>query len=181
MNRTLRFLVPIGVLLALALCLALLPSPAWALGSSQYQLTDESGYIEGCFDPCMCPIFMTLNLQGSFQLTAVSQDGEVALFEVAAIDWQYIRGEETIPVIGSGQYTIDGDQHQLILELQVGGEPAQQFDSGLVPLEGDVEGLSIAVALNGFYCYDYVFVVEAVPAPVEETMSSWGSLKSIYR
>ncbi len=66
MNRTLRFLVPIGVLLALALCLALLPSPAWALGSSQYQLTDESGYIEGCFDPCMCPIFMTLNLQGSF-------------------------------------------------------------------------------------------------------------------
>ena len=181
MNRAWRFLVPIGVLLALALCLALVPSPAWALGSSQYQLTDESGYIEGCFDPCMCPIFMNLTLQGSFQLAAASQDGEVALFEVTAIDWQFIRAEETISVIGSGQYTIDADQHQLVLDLQVGDAPAQQFDSGLVPLEGDFDGISIAVALNGFYCYDYVFALTAVPAPVEETASSWGSLKAIYR
>jgi hypothetical protein len=181
MNRTRRIFVTVGVLLTLTLSVALISSPTWALGPSLYELTDDGGYVEGCFDPCMCPIFMNLTLQGNFQLTSVFPEVDAAHFEVTAVDWQFTMGEEIITVTGSGHYQIDSDQHRMILDLIVGDGPAQQFDSGLVPLESEVPGIFIAVALNGFYCYDYVFDIAAVPAPVEESTSSWGSLKSTYR
>ena len=181
MNRTRRTFVTVGVLLTLTLSVALESSPAWALGPSLYELTDDGGYVEGCFDPCMCPIFMNLTLQGSFQLTSVSQETDGAHFEVTAVDWQFVMGEEIIAVTGSGHYQIDSDQHRMVLDLLVGDGPEQQFDSGLVALESEVPGIFIAVALNGFYCYDYVFDIAAVPAPVEESTSSWGSLKSTFR
>jgi hypothetical protein len=181
MNPTHRIFVTIVALLTITLLMALAPTPTWAQTSSLYKLTENSGYVEGCFDPCMCPIFWNPTLQGSFQLTAIPPDPGTAHFEVTAIDWQFIMGEEIITVTGSGHYQIESDQHRMILDLLVGDGPAQQFDSGLVPLESEVPGIFIAVALNGFYCYDYVFDIAAVPAPVEDAASSWGSLKSTYR
>ena len=94
---------------------------------------------------------------------------------------QFIQEDETIFVTGSGFYQIDSGQHRLTLDLLVGAEPVRQFDSGLVPLQSEIPGISIAVALNGFYCYDNVFDITARPAPVELTSSTWGSLKSNFR
>jgi hypothetical protein len=120
-------------------------------------------------------------LQGSFLLISVSQGEDGSLFEVIEVDWQFIQGDETILVTGSGLYQIDSEQHRLTLDLMVGDSPVQQFDSGLVLLQSEFPGIFIAVALNGFYCYDYVFDITALPAPVEVWSSSWGSLKSIFR
>jgi hypothetical protein len=180
MTLTRRIILTLGVILVFQLWLAMKSSPAQSLGPSLYELTDQSGYVEGCFDPCMCPIFFNPTLTGSFMLTAVSQ-GDGALFLVTEVEWQFAMGGETILVTGSGQYVIEGEQHQMVLDLFVGDAPLEQYDSGLVPLEGDLQGIVIAIAMNDFFCYDQVFYLDAVPAPVDETVSSWGSLKSIYR
>ena len=181
MNRIRPFFVTVGIILTVILWFALEPSSTWALGCSLYELTDESNYTEGCFDPCMCPIFSNFTLQGSFLLTSVSQGEGSSHFGVLAVDWQFNQGKETIFVTGSGLYQIDSGHHRMTLNLLVGDAPVQQFDSGLVPLQSEFPVISIAVALNGFFCYDYVFDITASPAPVEQSSSSWGSLKSIFR
>lgn len=181
MKRMKRITVVTGVFLAINLWFAWFAPSTWALGSSQYKLTSNSSYIEGCYDPCMCPIWMNNSLQGSFMLTAVDQAGDVEVFEVGAIDWHFVREDETIAVTGSGYYWIDGDQHQLVLDLLVGDAAVDIYDSGLVARVSEFPGIIIAVAENGFFCYDHVFDLKAVPEPVGLSVSSWGSLKSIYR
>lgn len=181
MNRTRRIVLTLGVILAFPLGLALESSPAQILGPSLYELTDQSGYVEGCYDPCMCPIWFTPTLQGTFMLTLVSQGGDDAHFQATDVEWWFAMGQETILVTGSGNYNIEGEQHRMVLDLFVGDAPVEQFDSGLVALEGDLQMINIAIAMNDFYCYDQVFYVNAVPAPVKETISTWGSLKSTYR
>ena len=181
MKRTGHFLFPVGVILAVNLWFAFDTSAALALDPSMYELTDESNYIEGCYDPCDCLILLNPTLRGSFLLNSVSQGEGGSLFEVSDVDWQFIQGDETIFVTGSGLYQMDSGQHRLVLNLLVGNAPVQQFDSGLVPLQSEFPGIFIAVALNGFYCYDYVFDITALPAPVDLSSSSWGSLKSFFR
>ena len=181
MNRIRPFLFVIGVLLGSIPWIALDPSPAFALDSSLYQLTEDSQYIEGCFEPCMCPVFMTPSLSGSFLLNSLSQGADVSLFEIFAIDWEFVLWDETMNVTGSGIYEVGSGQQQLILDLQVGDGPVQQFDSGLVTLQGEFPDISIAVALNGFYCYDYVFSIAAAQEIVELSSPGWGTLKSYYR
>jgi hypothetical protein len=181
MERNRHFLFTVGIILTINLGLAIDSSTTWALDSSLYELTDESSYLEGCYDPCDCLLMLYPTLQGSFLLTSVSQGEDVSLFEVMEVDWQFIQEDETILVTGSGLYQIDSGQHRLTLDLLVGNAPVRQFDSGLVPLQSEFPGISIAIALNSFYCYDNVFDISALPAPVELSNSSWGSLKSIFR
>lgn len=181
MKRFMRFSVLTGMFLTVNLWFVCFAPSAGALGSSQYKLTSNSSYIEGCYDPCMCPIWMNNSLQGSFMLTAVEQAGDVEVFEVGAIDWNFVRDDETISVTGSGYYWIDGDHHQLVLDLFVGDAAVDLYDSGLVPRMSEFPGIIIAVAENGFYCYDHVFDLKAVPEPVGLSVSTWGSLKSRYR
>lgn len=181
MNRIRPFLFVMGALLAAFPLIAIDSSPVFAQDSSLYQLTEESQYIEGCFEPCMCPVFMTPSLSGSFLLNPLTQEMDGSLFEVIAIDWEFILWDETMTVTGSGIFEVGSGQQQLILDLQVGDGPVQQFDSGLVTLQGEFPDISIDVALNGFYCYDYVFSISATQETVELSSSRWGTLKSYYR
>jgi len=41
--------------------------------------------------------------------------------------------------------------------------------------------ISIAAAVNGFFCYDHVFFIAAMPASVNVEHDTWGCLKSTYR
>jgi hypothetical protein len=181
MKRIKGYVVVAGMFLTLNLWFACFAPSTWALESSLYKLTEQSSYLEGCYDPCMCPVFLNGTLQGSFMLTSVGQGEDGTLFEVVAIDWHFIMDEEVVSVTGSGYYWLESESHQLTLDLLVGDAPSQQFDSGLVPLLGEFPGIIIAVAENGFYCYDHVFDIKALPEPVGLSISSWGSLKSIYR
>jgi len=181
MKRFRPFLLTVSAILTVNLWAAFESSATWALDPSLYELAAESTYIEGCYDPCDCLLLANQTLQGCFLLNSISEGVDDASFEVLAVDWQFTEGDETILVTGSGLYQVDSEQHRLTLDLLVGVSPVQRFDSGLVPLQGDFPGISIAVALNGFYCYDYVFDVTALPAPVGLSRSTWGSLKSVFR
>jgi hypothetical protein len=170
-----------GCLLSFTLWLVSEPVVAWASAASRYQLAEESNYQEGCFDPCMCPILLNETLAGSFVLDLISRDGEFDVYEVREIDWQFRQGEDTIHVSGTGLYLIGRQTQSMALDLKVGDAAIQHFESGIVPLQVEFPAISIAAAVNGFFCYDFVFAIAAMPAPVNVDNETWGSLKSIYR
>lgn len=180
MKRTGSIPGGVCVILATSLWWAWQVPAAWAFGAL-YRLETESHYIEGCYEPCMCPILMNQTLQGGFMLSPIRPGDDGSLFAVEAVAWQLQRGDETVAVTGSGQYRIDGELQRMSLDLRLGDAAVQHFDSGLVPLEVDAPAISIAVALNGFFCYDQVFAIAALPVPVELVHRTWGSLKSVYR
>lgn len=163
------------------LCVAQAVSPSSTFGATDYELTDDSAYQEGCFEPCDCATFLFDTLEGTFLLRPVYQNGDSALFDVTQVEWQFIRDGETVPVTGSGLYRIEAGLQRMTLDLQIGADELRHFDSGLVPLAAEFPEIVIAVAVNGFYCFDYAFFIEAVPAPVSQECTTWGHLKSMYR
>jgi hypothetical protein len=71
-----------------------------------------------------------------------------------------------VPVTGTGTLRISQPpepMQRLEMDLAVGDEAPVHFDSGLVPVQAEFPVLNIAVAENGFYCYDSVFTIHAAP------------------
>lgn len=134
-----------------------------------YGVLPGSIYEEGCQPPCACPIFAQ-GLRGSFGLVPILHLPRRDEFGVVALDWQIYPFPPSplpyfIPVSGSGIYTIERDAagvlHRMILDASIGGNP-DHFDSGLVP-GTDLPRIDIALAVNGFFCYDKVFDLHAAP------------------
>lgn len=181
MKRIVLLIWLTGLLVPFTLWPALGSSPAWASAASRYQLAEESNYQEGCFEPCMCPMLLNETLEGSFVLDLISRDEGMDIYEIREIDWQFIQGEETVHVSGTGLYLIGHQTQSMALDLKVGDAAIQHFESGIVPLQVEFPEISIAAAVNGFFCYDFVFCIDAIPAPVNVQNETWGSLKSTYR
>lgn len=160
---------------------AAIASPAITQGAVFYRLDKPSNFLEGCFDPCLCPIMMNGTLAGSFVALPVSDDGSTAIFDVVDVNWSFVRLEHEVEVTGSGRYTTEPERQRLELDLLVGDEAVQHFDSGWTPRAGDLPAISIAVSVNGYYCYDRVFDIEAHPSTVGIEPAAWGSLKAAWR
>jgi hypothetical protein len=156
-------------------------SPTCAKGPTLYELAESSNFQEGCFDPCLCPILMNETLHGTLVLNPLIQGTDNSLFEVLEVAWQFSQGGEVIPVTGAGIYRIYSEQHRMTMDLKIGESPLQHFDSGLVPRVSEYSEIIIAIAVNGFYCYDTAFFFAALPTSVTSFDSTWGRLKSIYR
>jgi hypothetical protein len=178
----------VATLCAGAACGLASPVPTWAsIGSPSvgYLLRAESTLQEGCQDPCDCAIFVS-GLEGSFTLTALDREGDFERYDVTDVRWTIrdaLDGGD-IPVTGFGMLHIDRGQvvQRLELDLVIGDHPVVHFDSGLVPIVAEFPVLDVAIARNGFYCYDQVFTVRATPetvgTPVETTRL--GGLKARY-
>ena len=78
---------------------------------------------------------IAMPVKGTFVLTPTGFDGLFDTYSVTDVNWLVaIGGNETI-VTGSGTYKIGGEfalQQQLSLDLQVGTNKVQHFDSSLV-------------------------------------------------
>jgi hypothetical protein len=148
-----------------------------------YELRVTSSYTEGCFEPCMCPIWIVDHVGGTFELHPTGADGGFQEFTVAAVDWSFTRAGQPARVSGSGTWRLDpgAGLQRLELDLQIGEEPAAHFDSGLVEMPVEPPDLRVAVAMNGFYCFDHAFEVVAVPvAGIGDSVISWGVQKARY-
>jgi hypothetical protein len=135
-----------------------------------YELEEASSFTQGCYPPCLCPIFIVEGLRGSFRLIPRGLDGLFALYAVEDVDWT-LPGEPPRSVRGSGTYRVGGESasmHQLELDLSIDGEAAQHFDSGLIAGGGEFPRISIAVSVNGMVCFDTVFDIRAKLKPSEE-------------
>jgi hypothetical protein len=137
-----------------------------------YRLDSKSTFQKGCFAPCLCPVMFSGSEEGTFVLTAAGSDGLFNKFMVSQVNWTVtLASGETMRVMGSGTYKVGGEfavQEQLSLDLQVGDDPVQHFDSGLVAGGGEFPRIDITISINGQYCFDTVFHIDAAPVPPDQ-------------
>jgi hypothetical protein len=129
-------------------------------------LKTGSSYETGCFGPCLCPV-ISRAMQGTFRLRQTSVDPLFTNYEVLDVRWTLPDATENRTIVGSGTYRVGGEfavQHQMVLDLTVGGGSTQRFDSGMILGGGTFPQIDIKVSLHGEQaCVDTVFHVIAAP------------------
>ena len=151
-----------------------------------YRLDAPASFEEGCLPPCLCPIWLTDDLLGTFALRYDHSDpAGFDHYVVDNVNWVVGGGGGGTArrVTGSGTYRVGGQfavQHQLQLDLSTDGDPAIAFDSGLIQGGGSFPALDISIAQNGFYCYDRVFNVASSPVPAGQ-VTPYGLRNSHYQ
>ncbi|MFQ5517403.1 MAG: Kazal-type serine protease inhibitor family protein, partial [Acidimicrobiia bacterium] len=146
------------------------PDPLGAGSGVLYMLEPGGSYQEGCLPPCLCPVMQTQDLRGTFKLVYLGNEAGLETYAVRDVNWAVSVAGVEGHVTGEGVYRIGSPtpitllQHRLELDLRVGDDPAQHFDSGWVPLN-DPSAIRIAVAMNGFFCFDRVFELAAARVP----------------
>src|SRR6185503_17896662 len=146
-------------------------TPASAQTSTLYRLNKDSTFQQGCFPPCLCPIMIAMPVKGTFVLTPTGFDGLFNTYAVSDVNWLVSIGGSDTTVTGSGTYKIGGEfalQQQLSLDLQVGGDKVQHFDSGLVAGPAPFPDIKVTISVNGQVCYDTVVEVSASPVPLDQ-------------
>lgn len=133
-----------------------------------YVLEKGSAFERGCFPPCMCPALILDDLRGTFVLRPhpLAAPSLFDTYQVDVVRWRVGRGEQELEIRGSGSYEVGGEfalEQRLALDLQVGSEPVQRFDSGFVVPPADFPRIQARISVNGEYCFDTVFDVRAVP------------------
>jgi hypothetical protein len=146
--------------------------PASAQTGTLYRLNQDSSFQQGCFPPCLCPISAPVSVKGTFVLTPTGFDGLFNTYAVTDVNWVVSIGGTDMIVTGSGTYKIGGEfalQQELSLDLQVGSNMVQHFDSGLVAAGAKpFPDINVAISVNGRVCFDKVFAVSASPVPLDQ-------------
>src|SRR6266496_1989597 len=146
-------------------------SHAGAQTGTLYRLNQDSTFQQGCFAPCLCPIMVAVPVKGTFVLTPTGFDGLFDTYAVTDVNWLVSIGGTDTTVTGSGTYKFGGEfalQQQLSLDLQVGGDKVQHFDSGLVTGPAPFPDIKVTISVNGQVCYDTVVQVSASPVPLDQ-------------
>ena len=133
--------------------------------STLYSLRSGSAFSQGCFPPCLCAIFTTDTLQGTFALTFVRSDGLFNYYAVTNVAWTVERNGEQVPITGSGIFQLGGEfaiQQRLQLTLTI-GDPTDQFDSGLVPVKNVFPEIDAVVSIHGMVCFDTAIRIHSAP------------------
>ena len=129
-----------------------------------YALDAGSTFQRGCFPPCLCPIFMTDKIQGTFTLEFIGSDGQFDQYAVSDVQLIVLKAHEVIPISGSGTYQIGGEpvRQRLSFDLAVGDEE-HRFDSGLVPATAFFPTINVAISIHGMRCFDTAIAILASP------------------
>jgi hypothetical protein len=163
---------------------ALMAPPVAAQASApttvHYRLDDDATFQRGCFAPCMCPVMEQGVVSGKFRLTPTGSDPLFQYYAVTNVDWRVsLPSGAVLPIQGGGTFKIGGEfaiQEQLSLDLVVGTDPVQHFDSGLVAPSVPFPLMDLTISINGAYCHDTVIQVRARPFPklaVEHDAIAW--------
>jgi hypothetical protein len=166
-------------LFALASTSALLPTESSASAAANpapapvlYRLDADSNEVQGCFDPCKCPIWLNDDLVGTMVLRFdYSAPNWFDYYQVADVNWVLGYGANAKRVTGRGTYRVGGPvalMQQMTLSLSIDGAAPVVFDSGLVAGGGAPNAIDVAVAMNNFFCFDRAFTISAEPVPAVE-------------
>jgi hypothetical protein len=142
-----------------------------AQAGTLYRVNKDTTFEQGCFPPCLCPITVSVPVKGTFVFTPTGFDGLFDTYAVTDVNWLISMGGTNATVTGSGSYKVGGEfalQQQLSLDLQVGGDKVQHFDSGLVTGPAPFPDIKVKISVNGEVCFDTVVELSASPVPLNE-------------
>lgn len=132
-----------------------------------------TNYIEGCFPPCLCPVWFTADVTGRFDLVELGRARNVPSYALVDAFWgNTLSTTPAFPLRASGYgvYRVGSPgilpviQHEIIMDMAINGTPGR-LESGLIPAPSLLPTVDIDIAENGFYCYDRVFEILAEPIP----------------
>jgi hypothetical protein len=138
-----------------------------------YRLDKGTGYEQGCFPPCLCPVVFNETVKGTLVLTPAGVDPLFTNYTVTGINWMVTLGGTDTFVTGSGTYRIGGEfalQQELTLDLKVGDNKVERFTSGLVTGPAPFPAIAITISMNNQTCYDTVFRIQASPVPRDQVV-----------
>src|SRR3989304_3739244 len=131
-----------SVLVSAVLCAAFAPAAAWADplgagGGALFKLTPAAPYQEGCFPPCLCPIMLEQPIIGTLKLVYAGPNNTgIESYAVQDVNWTVPFFDPQLRIIGAGKYSIGSPgiltvlQQRMELDLQVGANAVENFDSG---------------------------------------------------
>jgi hypothetical protein len=136
-----------------------------------YGLNADSQLQEGCFPPLACPVLIAESIGGTFRLTEApfAAPSLFDTFLVTDVYWLTRLGGEDVPITGSGTYIRGGEfalMNRLQLDLRVGDQEVQSFDSGLVVV-GSGADIDIRISIHGEQFFDTVIDVRAIRFPAD--------------
>jgi hypothetical protein len=111
---------------------------------------------------------MAESLRGTFALTPIEPHPLFNQFAVTDVNWLVTLGDEESRITGSGTYRIGGEfarMHQLELDLRLGDQPLEHFDSGFVLGGAEFPQIKIRISISGESCFDTVIQVSAESVP----------------
>ncbi len=135
-----------------------------------YELTPASSFQQGCVAPCECPVMEPLPIVGTFVLSPVGFDGLFRVYSVRDVSWDVLGRNAPLHIAGSGTYRIGGEfalMQQLELDLKVGGQPVEHFDSGLVIGGAAFPDIQAVISTIVTTCYNTVITVDAKPSATQ--------------
>lgn len=141
---------------------------------STYRLGAGSKFQTGCFPPCLCPSLPPTGApKGTFRLLFTGQDPQFRNYSVLDVNWFVDIAGTMTRITGSGTYKVTlgpvPPAHQMQLDLTVGENKAQHFDSGLVPANAvGTTSIQIRVTINGGQCQDTIIDIGAGPVPATQ-------------
>jgi hypothetical protein len=144
--------------------------PLGAGSGAIYMMTPAATYQEGCFPPCMCPILNEQPISGTFKLVYTGPSDGIETYAVQDVNLTVPFFDPQLRIIGGGKYSIGSPgiipllQQRMELDLQVGANAVEHFDSGWV-LIGDMSRINVTVSINGMWCFDRVVAIDAVRVP----------------
>ena len=148
------------------------PTAPTASGPVIYRLDKESTFQRGCFAPCLCPVMEQAPMRGTFILGGGVYDGLFTTYKVSDVNWVVTLNGTDVRITGGGTYRIGGEfavQQELALDLQVGDDPVQKFDSGLITgSKVPFPAISLTISIHGQTCFDTVLNVSASPVPPDQ-------------
>ena len=162
------FLLSFSLAAALTATVPEAAAQADASSTTIYRLEKTSSFQRGCFPPCLCPVMESGSERGTLALTLTGSDGLFDVYRVSEVNWKVSLPSGDLRVTGSGTYRVGGEfavQHRLELDLKVGDNPVEHFDSGLVAGGGGFPRLDITISVHGQVCFDTVIHVDASPVP----------------
>jgi len=140
--------------------------PLGAGGGAIYVLSPKAEYQEGCFPPCMCPLMIEQAIGGTFKLVYAGPSNGIETYAVQDVNWNVPYFDPPLRIIGAGKYSIGSPgilpvmQQRMELDLQVGANPIEHFDSGWVTV-GDMSRINVTVSIHGMFCFDRVIAINA--------------------
>lgn len=142
-------------------------SPVSADEIVPYQL-HHSVYDEGCFDPCDC-LLQEWRISGTFGLLDLRPtfDPLHKPYAVLHANWSAlsIGPAPGRSWSGSGIWISEsgGAQQRMTLDLKDQDGTLRRYKSGLVANPTVFPEISVDVAVNDFFCFDYAFFLNAIP------------------
>ena len=163
--RTPRMLSLIGLMVFAAT----VAFSAQASGAVLYSLLPGTTFSEGCVPPCLCPIWSSDQVSGTFVLGDGLSDPLFTTYPIEEIRWTVYTfdGEILHEITGSGVYRHGGEvalMQQLVLDISIDGSDLEHLDSGMVDGGWEFPTISIRNVSRGTECFDIWMDIVAAPA-----------------